>query len=33
MKIQELRNQNATPEAIIKELREQLKKTGKEVPK
>jgi hypothetical protein len=33
MKIQELQDQNATEEAIIKELREQLEKTGQEVPK
>jgi hypothetical protein len=32
MKIQELQDQNATQEAIIKERREQLKKTGQEVP-
>jgi hypothetical protein len=33
MKSQELQDQNATQEAIIKELREQLEKTGQEVPK
>jgi chromosome segregation ATPase len=32
MKSQELQDQNATQEAIIKELREQLEKTGQEVP-
>jgi hypothetical protein len=32
MKIQELHDQNATQEAIVKELREQLEKTGQEVP-
>jgi hypothetical protein len=33
MKIQELQDQNATQEAIIKELQEQLEKIGQEVPK
>jgi hypothetical protein len=33
MKIQELQDQNATQEAIIKELWEKLEKTGQEVPK
>jgi DNA repair ATPase RecN len=32
MKIQELQDQNAIQEAIIKELREQLEKTGQEIP-
>jgi uncharacterized coiled-coil protein SlyX len=32
MKIQELQDQIATQEAIINELREQLEKTGQEVP-
>jgi hypothetical protein len=32
MKIQELQDQNATQEAIIKELWEQLEKTSQEVP-
>jgi uncharacterized coiled-coil protein SlyX len=31
-KIQELQDQNATQEAIIKVLREQLERTGQEVP-
>jgi hypothetical protein len=33
MKIQELQDQNATQEAIIKELQEHLEKTGQEIPK
>jgi hypothetical protein len=33
MKIQELQDQNANQEAIIKELQELLKKIGHEVPK
>jgi phage terminase large subunit GpA-like protein len=32
MNIQELQDQNATQEAIIKELWEQLEKTGQEIP-
>jgi hypothetical protein len=32
MKIQELQDQNATQQAIIKELWEQLEKTAQEVP-
>jgi nitrogenase subunit NifH len=32
MKIQKLQDQNATQEAIIKELQEQLQKIGKDVP-